>query len=514
MLLMSLTVQIIVVGLAGALLVTIAIYIYGSLFTKKAGERSSAYAVSSDGPLDQFVLNSLSGRAQASGLRLSSDNQHAFAIRALSARKAVRSLDLQYYYWKDDLVGTLMAGEVLAAADRGVRVRLLLDDINLRGKDSKYLSLDAHRNIEVRVFNPSWNRLGALQRGFEMLIRAYSSTRRMHNKAWIADGRIAIVGGRNIGNAYFDAARQFNFHDMDVAAIGPAAQMAEKVFDQFWNSDCALPLVSLPNPETGDLDWLRQVCAGASTTQKAVQLNQSLETQNIEDLILDRMHLTENIEVLSDPPAKKDGKSRSQWLYKAIIPIILSARESVEIISPYFIPGQKGVQQLLGLTRGGVNVRVLTNSLAATDVAAVHGAYSRYRRRLIRGGVELYELKPEHDRQKMSVFGSRGASLHTKAFVVDGRIGFVGSFNFDARSHSLNTEMGIIFENAELAEEIITEFRHQTSEAFLLKFHQNQLAWIDQSAGSAAVMRGEPGATIGRRFIAMMTRLLPIESQL
>ena len=186
-----------------------------------------------------------------------------------------------------------MAGEVLAAADRGVRVRLLLDDINLRGKDSKYLSLDAHPNIEVRVFNPSWNRLGALQRGFEMLIRAYSATRRMHNKAWIADGRVAIVGGRNIGNAYFDAAKQFNFHDMDIAAIGPAVQMAEAIFDKFWNSDCALPLASLPNFKSGDLSWLRQICAEASSSQNALHFNKGLGVQHFKDLILTRIHWTD-----------------------------------------------------------------------------------------------------------------------------------------------------------------------------------------------------------------------------
>ena len=216
-------------------------------------------------PLDRLVLPMIRARPGQSGLMLLDGNLDAFAIRALAARRAGRSLDLQYYIWRNDLTGRLLAGELVEAADRGVRVRLLLDDINTRGYDKTLLALDAHPSIAVRLFNPSRNRDGALRRGLEMLLRAVTVTRRMHNKAWIADGRLAVVGGRNVGDAYFDAAATANFRDLDLLVLGPAVQQAEAIFDSYWNSSAVIPIAGARRrPRATDLPAIRRALASSA----------------------------------------------------------------------------------------------------------------------------------------------------------------------------------------------------------------------------------------------------------
>ena len=497
-----------------SLLIAVGIYAYGQFVHRDKGSPSYALPVDDQAtPLDRHVADLLRTNDKKCGAALSSDGQHAFAARVLSTRGAYRSLDLQYYYWKDDITGILLAGEILTAADRGVRVRLQLDDINLRGKDATYLSVDCHPNVEVRVFNPCWNRTGALQRGFELLFRAFSTTRRMHNKAWVADGRIAIVGGRNIGDAYFDASNQINFQDLDAVVVGQAVQDVERIFDRFWNSDCVLPLASLPGLEVGDIKHLRMQIAGARASEEALLIyKRTEEFQSIDRFLNDsRLHWTDKIRVVSDPPAKLDAKLRHQWLYREIIPIILSASKSLNITSPYFVPGKKGAEQLLELSKRGVEVTILTNSLAATDVAAVHGAYARYRETLIRCGIQIHELKAERRPQRISPFGSRGASLHTKSFVVDEHLGFIGSFNFDPRSVSLNTEMGVFFEDSAIAEELTALFERQTSPKFsyCLGMLNDRIIWSDGTTNTS-----EPRAKTARRILAKLFQYLPVESQL
>lgn len=228
-------------------------------------------------------------------------------------------------------------------------------------------------------------------------------------------------------------------------------------------------------------------------------------------------HWSQKVEIVSDPPAKSNGEKRSDWLYKSIFPMIAAAKRSLELTSPYFIPGPRGVAQFSDLVRQGVDVTVLTNSLAATDVAAVHGAYSRYRVALLKAGVALYELKPDDERNRISLFGSRGASLHTKAFVVDDRSGFVGSFNFDPRSVSLNTEMGVIYEHPALSAEISEVFRRQIepTASFKVSLDGKRPAWTDDRKGKVRKLFGaEPDASLWRKLVATVAGRLPLESQL
>jgi Phosphatidylserine/phosphatidylglycerophosphate/cardiolipin synthases and related enzymes len=502
-----------------SLLTAFGVYIYGRLAYRPGGEASHAMATQDDATeLDRLIRPETASRGGQSGMLLCSDNLDAFALRALSARAAGRSLDLQYYYWKTDRTGMLLFREVIAAADRGVRVRLLLDDINLRGNDETYLALDRHPNIDVRVFNPCWNRVGALHRGFELIFRPYSSTRRMHNKAWIADGRLAIVGGRNIGDAYFDASDTMNFRDLDILAVGAAVQQAEAIFDRFWNSDCVFPLSALPG-WGGNLEALRRQTEAAAAPEQAKPYLAQLEEEAEAGGLLPRLsqfHWTDQAEVVSDPPRKSKGHEADRWLRRAIFPVLLSARSRLEITSPYFIPGRRGVRQLKGVVRRGAQVAVLTNSLAATDVAAAHGAYARYRRALLRNGIELYELKPEARANQISLFGSGGASLHTKAFIVDDKAGFVGSFNFDPRSLSLNTEMGVLFQHAALAGEVSAVFDEQISpeNSYRMELDHLRLVWNDGEGPRARRLHHEPNASLRRRVVARLAGFLPLESQL
>lgn len=453
-------------------------------------------------------------KAGKSGLLLVADNYDAFAVRVLAARSSVRTLDLMYYLWHDDHTGRLLLQEVIRAAERGVRVRMLLDDVNPRKSDSAYRALSNHPNIELKLFNPSGIRQRSIFRGVEVLLRLFALTRRMHNKAWIADDNIAIVGGRNVGDAYFDAA-ETNFRDLDVLLLGPAVQQTAEIFEAFWACEDAKPIESLGSVADNDHSDL---FAGSDLETESKLLNGIGDRGSIAEFIAasNDVHWVERARVISDPPEKVRGWRRRSWLMKELRPIIQSARTRLEIASPYFIPGKRGSAILLDLVSNGVEVSVLTNSLAATDVAAVHGAYANYRKRLLRNGVRLFELQPFRRQPVISVFGSKGASLHTKAFTVDDSTGFVGSFNFDPRSVSLNSEMGVLFEDEQLVGELRQFFQTEISPetSYRLELKNNVLHWHGCDEGKVQDYTHEPEAGIFRRALAALVRHLPVESQL
>lgn len=453
-------------------------------------------------------------KAGKSGLLLVSDNYHAFAVRVLAARSAVRTLDLMYYLWHDDHTGRLLLHEVFRAAQRGVRVRMLLDDVNPRKNDSAYLALSSHPNIELKLFNPSGIRARGIMRSVEVVLRLFALTRRMHNKAWIADDTVAIVGGRNVGDAYFDAA-ETNFRDLDLLLLGPAVQQTTQIFETFWACQEARPVAALGAvAQTTHAHLFEE--SDAETESKL--LNGIGDRGSIAEFIAasNNIHWVERVRVISDPPEKVRGWRRRSWLMKELLPIIQSAQKCLEIVSPYFIPGKRGSAILSDLVGDGVDVAVLTNSLAATDVAAVHGAYANYRKRLLRNGVRLFELQPFSRQPKISVFGSKGASLHTKAFSVDNKTGFVGSFNFDPRSVSLNAEMGVLFEDGKLVAELRQRFQSEISPeaSYRLELQGNVLHWHGYDKGRLQDYTHEPEAGISRRLLAALVRHLPVESQL
>lgn len=500
----------------------LAVYTYGRFATRARGPDSRAFALpKAQTALDREAAKLVESAGGRNGLILLSNNLDAFAARALTAQAASRSLDLIYYIWKADLTGSLMLHEVIEAADRGARVRLLLDDINAHGNDDIWqLALDSHRNIEVRLFNPGRARQGTFRRGIEVLLRPFSLTRRMHNKAWIADGRLAIIGGRNIGDGYFDAAETSNFHDLDLMMLGPAVQGTEEIFDAFWNSGSELPIRALAGEPRRRLKKLRSRLSAMAKGEEASPFLANLRRNvSVSAMLADpgEIHWTADAEVISDPPEKAMGRKGDHWLMGRLGPVIASARHSLEITSPYFVPAESGTESLVAMAKRGVEVAVMTNSLAANDIAAVHGGYAPYRVALLKGGVKLYELQPEGRKSRLSILGSSRSSLHTKAFTVDDHTGFIGSFNFDARSISLNTEMGVLFNEPVLVERMRVLFRSETDPGSSYRVSlskKGSLRWHGEKHCKLVVFDREPEARFTRRLTAALIAWLPIESQL
>lgn len=469
--------------------------------------------------LDRELAPLLAAQPGKTGVIMLPDGLDAFAARAIATRRAGRSLDLQYYIWHHDLIGHLLAREVHAAAERGVRVRLLLDDMNAEGLDPALMALDAHPNIELRLYNPFRNRDGAW-RLVEMLQRVFSMTHRMHNKAWIADGRVAVVGGRNIGEEYFSADPEVNFRDLDLLLFGPAVQQASAVFDDYWNSAAVVPIASLSDKSTVDLERLmteidaQTLLEGARPYLDRVARSRAVlayEDQQLEP------RWTARLQVVADPPVKRDGDDTGGWLVTRLVQTLAATRSKALLISPYFVPGEDGMAFLSQLARRGAEVGIVTNSLAANDVPAVHSGYSRYREQLLRDGVRLHELHPRGEGGAGGLFGSSGASLHTKAFVVDDRIGFVGSFNLDPRSANLNTEMGVLFDDPRLARDLRDEYLRLAgprSSYWVYLDPAGELRWLDRAVRPPVVLDQEPETSAGLRALVRVLGWLPIESQL
>lgn len=497
----------------------IAAYSYGQFAERSLGPPSSALAVGDNTDLDLFATSRQAGQDGKTGLVMLANGYEAFATRALASRAAGRSLDLMYYIWAEDLTGNLLAGEVLKAADRGVHVRMLLDDITTNGSVGPYLALNSHPNIEVRMFNPTRARDNPLQRGLEMALRLFSTNHRMHNKAWIADARVAIVGGRNIGDDYFDATSVNNFSDLDLAILGPAVAQAETIFDEYWNSKVVLPITALARAhQEPRLDLFRNEIA---TTEASDAAKPYLERVHERVSFMaslagsDAIHWSDNVAIHADPPQKALGEDRDKWLIYTVAKAINAATQSVEITAPYFVPTDFGTDGLVDLAKKGVSVSVLTNSLAATDAfPAGFSGYADYRVPLLKGGVKLFEQRPEKQPSYTVLLGASKLALHTKAFSVDEDTGFIGSFNFDPRSAELNTEMGALFHEPSLAAAVRRLFADQSAptRAYTVTLNdQGVTRWQGDIDGKTETFDRDPETSPFRRFFTWFLGKLPIE---
>ncbi len=451
-----------------------------------------------------------------SGVAFLSDGLDAFAARAVITERAERSLDLQYYIWQDDLIGHLMARALHDAAARGVRVRILLDDMNAQDKDALMMALDRHPNIEIRLYNPFRNRAG-LWRLVEMVQRFFSVNHRMHNKSWIADGRVAIVGGRNIGEEYFSARPDVNFRDLDLLVAGEAVDGANRVFDDYWNSEAAVPISALAFHTPAELRLLlRESDNEAKRDAATPYLKEVAASRQRVRASAAPLHWSANVRIASDPPMKHKRDDQHNWLVTDLVRMMTSAQHKALLISPYFVPGNEGLDGLSMMSERGVQVGVVTNSLAANDVVAVHGGYMTYRAPLLQAGVQLYELKAHGKATSSGLFGSSGASLHTKAFVLDDRHGFVGSFNLDPRSAYLNTEMGVIFDDPVLAAQLTQEYLRLSSpqQSWWLGLDPGgEVRWLERDESPHWVTT-EPDSSLRMRASARVISWLPLESQL
>lgn len=451
-----------------------------------------------------------------SGVFALSNPLEAFAARMLLIEKAERSLDVQYYIWRGDITGTLLIDALKRAADRGVRVRLLLDDNGTSGIDDLLAALDFHDQVEVRLFNPYANRR---VKALGYITHFSQLNRRMHNKALVADTQAAILGGRNIGDEYFGAHASVDFVDLDVLTAGPVATEVASAFDEYWNSGLSYPLSAVLGTAAESTDVLTHRVAGVRTSSPAASYTKAVrETQLAAQLDKGTLSLEwVPVRLIADPPEKAAGTADpSMWLTAKLNSVLGRAAHQVDLVSPYFVPGADGTALLATYPQNGVNLRIVTNSLAATDVAAVHTGYSRRRLALLRAGVRLYELKPDPDasaRPSWRSMGSSAASLHGKTFSLDRARVYVGSFNIDPRSIRLNTELGLIIDSPALAAMVSNALDSWLpANAYELRLDDDQrIEWIEHTREGPVVHRKEPGAPLGRRLMVSMLSLLPIE---
>ena len=509
---------------------TVALLLIGGCASLPAGyERAESHALqdTASTALARLGRNMLQAHEGLSGCRPLPNGVDALVVRLLLAEAAERSLDVQYYIWHDDLTGRLFADALLRAADRGVRVRILVDDVGTKTNDDNLLSLDAHPNIEIRLFNPVASRTF---RGLGMLTDFTRVNRRMHNKAFVADNQRAVLGGRNIGDEYFEAAGDVAFGDLDVLLLGPVVPEVSKAFDTFWNAPMTIPIGALTGRlgSAASLDALRAklgefVAAqrdSSYVTQARSQAAQAL-VAGTDGIFWGRTHL------LVDDPAKvtRPPEDAEGHLLPQLARVGVNLRSELLIVSPYFVPGDAGVAALSAMVRKGVRVTVLTNSLAASDVGAVHAGYKRYREPLLEAGVRIYELKPdaiEYGRTKgknRQISGSR-ASLHAKTFMLDRRAVFIGSLNLDPRSVQLNTEIGVVCESETMAGQMASGIEGNLDkvawrvERVVDADGKAHLVWTETTASGAVQHTAEPEVSVWRQLGVWFLGLLPIESQL
>jgi putative cardiolipin synthase len=440
----------------------------------------------------------------------------AFAARVLLAEAAERSLDAQYYIWHDDETGFMLFEALWRAAERGVRVRLLIDDNTTAGQDRTFQALDSHPNIAVRLYNPLRHRR---VRALSYLTDFRRANRRMHNKSFTVDTQASVVGGRNIGNEYFGAGPGVAFTDFDVVAVGPVVEDVSATFDRYWNSPTATPVAELLAPaRPAILDRLHARFELARTNAVGAEYVQAVrQTTQVQDLIDRRIELEwATTTLVADDPAKTldADNDREHLLLPRLLEIAGKPLREFDLVSPYFVPKEAGTAAFGDLARAGVRVRILTNSLVATDVTAVHAGYAKRRQALLEAGVELFELKRAARPRPEAMGGSSGASLHAKTFAIDRSKLFVGSFNFDPRSAELNTEMGFVIESPKLAALLSGAFDTDVAlDAYEVALDTaGRLRWIEtREAGDPITYVTEPGAGLLMRAGVGLLSLLPIE---
>ena len=488
--------------------------------------KNASYAISSTS--DTFLAGELEPDVKQhpdkSGFLLLDDGIDALALRLLLAQRAEKTLDAQYYLITNDDIGRLFLAALLQAADRGVRVRLLLDDIQTQGYDAGIAALDSHPNFEVRIFNA----FNARSARFTDVMSFSRINRRMHNKSFTVDNQISIFGGRNIAAEYFSFRDDVNFGDLDVAAIGPIVPDVSAMFDLFWNSEPALPAPAFAK-QTEDpaevLEIMRGRFRDARTRISQTQYAEAL-TANIFSYIdtdpagnVDRFTWAPS-ELVYDSPdkANKQLAGEAKNITTALGKAVDAANEELIIISPYFVPRDGGEEYFRGLIDRGLNISVITNSLAANNQWLAHSGYAASRKKLLEMGVRLYEIKATAPVAGVDRSGSGAAlaTLHTKAFMVDRQKIFIGSFNWDPRSVNINTELGVIIDSASMGRQASRDVNEtlQTRAYEVILDNKGRLRWVDRSGARMKLLNKDPDTSWWQRTRANLGRMLPIRGQL
>ncbi len=462
------------------------------------------------------------------GYHILYDPLEALAARINLIEKSEKTLDLQYYIWENDKIGSLALHAIIQAADRGVKVRLLMDDNNAKSMENIYLALDRHPNIDVKLFNPYRFRQF---RAMDLVLDLKRMNRRMHNKSFIADHEIALIGGRNMSNQYYNASDNYQFSDLDVMLVGAAVKDINHSFDDYWNHSYAYDVENIIKPHN-------EVLSYDSLKTQLENHYQDITVQNYLNLA-NRSHafdswLHNNIqfdwvkaEVIKDSPDKiKNTAQAEQHLNFQMVHHLDKPTSSVDLVSAYFVPEKEGSAKLQQLSQNGVNVRILTNSYKANDVAIVHAFYAKYRHELLQSGVQLYEFLPAMDdlrndestkeiskQTKISLKGLSRSSLHAKMMALDDKQVFIGSFNFDPRSANLNTEIGVILNSPVLAHSIhSTMDEHLNRYAYQLVLNaENKIQWIKKNGATHKIYTSEPRMKWWQKAGLKIVSWLPLE---
>ena len=454
-------------------------------------------------------------------------------LEALSARlrlidKAEKTLDLQYYIWDNDKVGALALHALIRAADRGVRVRLLIDDNNAKSTEGIFLALAQHPNIEVKLFNPYRFRK---YRALDMILDLKRINRRMHNKSFIADHQVALIGGRNMTNQYYNVSDNYQFSDVDVMLLGTAVKDISHSFDEYWNHEYAYKVQEVVKQSAHHLSYeslKRQLDEHYKRVTVQNYLDLTSNSQAIDSLMSRDIQLDwVKAEVVKDSPDKIKSKAKKkEHLNFQLIQHLEQPEKNVDLISAYFVPEKKGAKMLTDLAKDGVKVRVLTNSFKANDVAVVHAFYGKYRQNLLEHGVQLYEFLPALNKNdldkntedlakkaKVSIKGLSRSSLHAKLMALDEKQVFIGSFNFDPRSAYLNTEIGVLLNSPPLAQAVHTTMDENLSKyAYKLVLDANKkITWQRQTPQGPVIYTKEPRMKWWQRAGIKMLSWLPIE---
>jgi len=476
-----------------------------------------------DTRLGRFFADYAPDDPDLTGVYLLDDPRQAFRARFMSAALAEKTLDLQYYLWKGDLTGQLLLYRALEAADRGVQVRILIDDIYHAGRDEVYQVLDTHPNLQIRVFNPMGSRgVGRLP---NLAYHKGTLDHRMHNKIWLVDGAVAVLGGRNIGDDYFGVDPDLNFRDLDVLAIGRAARHAGTAFDTYWNSPRAVPITVLRDDPVGadELAALRREIEASLDSLDVLPYAVPIEFDATRDQLAELAErlIWAEAEIIVDSLERFQGGSESAFVELARR-LASSVEGDVLIFTAYLIPGDDGIRMFDELTDRGVRVRLLTNSMQSNNHRAVHAHYIRHRDDLLEAGVELYELRAdsaliEHFEQFDDRIAESHSGLHAKAFVVDGRLSMIGSFNMDPRSRVWNSEIGLLVDSEAFAATVLEAMERELSpeNSYRVTLDEDgDPVWTGSGPDGEQIWEREPGSTSWERFVLRLMSWVPMESEL
>jgi phosphatidylserine/phosphatidylglycerophosphate/cardiolipin synthase-like enzyme len=484
---------------------------------------STALADPQDTTLGRIVAESEEGKGRnLSGIHLLSSGDAALHSLITLADHAERTLDIQYYIIRQDESARALLQHVRSAADRGVRVRLLVDDLNTSGEDRRFMHLGQHPNVEVRVFNPFPGGRSAI---WSRILTSISDipriNHRMHNKLFVADNALAITGGRNIGDEYFTLDAHSNFIDLDLVGAGPIVPQLSASFDAFWNSKYAYPIASLADPTSSAT---ADAPPGPVPFAPAVSQAQGIAEEDADWLghELDA-HLLKLVwapaTVLADRPAKiasEASPDQEDTIANNIAALMRSAQQEILVVSPYFVPGKEGIALMRELIGRGVHIRIITNSLASTDAPLVHNGYARYRVALLKMGVELSEVRPRlgQKRARFHPFRSANASLHAKTLVIDRHTVFIGSLNMDERSKHFNSELGLVIRSPEIARQVTSLIDDISADgSYRLSLDASgHIVWSSGEGSEEKVWHNEPETTeIQRLSIKLLAPFAPEE---